>query len=247
MLKIVSILSLTLFLMGGCQSSLLAQENTISTTKISIPNDTKQLLLVTTDDWQTKYAKLQRLKRVGSKWQKVGEDIDIILGRNGMGWGIGLHQTPPNAPFIKKEGDGKAPAGLFSLHHAFGYEDLALNFPYQKYDTKAYKCVDDSKSKFYNTIIDSTKTVKDYDSFEYMKLDNDVYKYGIMVNHNPKQEAQKGSCIFIHLKDGTQKGTSGCTSMNESEIVDILKWLDFGAKPLILQLPKNELWRANLL
>jgi len=33
--------------------------------------------------------------------------------------------------------------------------------------------------------------------------------------------------------------------MNESEIVDILKWLDFGAKPLILQLPKNELWKVN--
>jgi len=250
MLKIVSLLSLMLFLIGGCQSPLLANQNelesSIKASKIVIPQETKQLLVVSSDDWQSKYASMQQMQKVQNKWQEVGKPIHIILGRNGLGWGIGLHKIPSNALFVKKEGDGKAPAGLFELNHAFGYETLSINFPYQTYSNKDYKCVDDSKSKFYNKIINSTKESKDYNSFENMKLDNDVYKYGLVVNHNPHQEALKGSCIFIHLKDGTQKGTSGCTSMQEDEIVGILKWLDIGAKPLILQLPKSELWRVDL-
>ncbi len=210
-------------------------------TKITIPKETSQLIKVTTKNWNTKDGKLQRYEKdKKGNWIKVGKTVDIVLGRNGLGWGLGLHTIPKNAKYIKKEGDGKSPAGLFHLGNGFGYQDFKINFPYAKY-SRTDHCVDDSNSAFYNTIIDSNEVKKDYKSFEHMKLKNNLYKYGITVKHNPKNIAQAGSCIFMHIKSNTGKGTAGCTAMKESEITTILKWLDVNKNPLLLQLPQDEL------
>jgi len=217
------------------------QNNKITT--ITIPRTTTQLIKVTTKGWNTKYGKLQRYeKNKKGDWIKVGKSIDIILGRNGLGWGLGLHTIPKDAKYIKKEGDGRSPAGLFYLGNGFGYKDFKINFPYEKY-SRTDHCVDDSKSKFYNTIIDSKKVKKDYKSFEHMKLRNNLYKYGITVKHNPENIPQSGSCIFVHIKNKKGTGTAGCTSMSEQSIVRILKWLDEDKNPLLLQLPQSELFK----
>jgi len=214
---------------------------------INIPEDSKQLLVVTTANWSTKEGTLKRYEKHDEKWIEVGQEIEIVIGRNGLGWGKGLHTVPKDAKIIKREGDGKAPAGLFSLNHAFGYDEteFSMNFPYKVYKRTDH-CVDDSNSQWYNTIIDSTKVEKDYKSFEYMKMKNHLYKYGIVVNHNPEQIAMGGSCIFMHLKNTTGKGTAGCTAMKEDEIVELLQWMKEEERPLLLQLPKEEMQKVDL-
>ncbi len=207
-------------------------------TKITIPNETSQLIKVTTKGWNTKDGKLQRYEKdKKGNWFKVGKRIDVVLGRNGLGWGLGLHHIPKDARYIKKEGDGRSPAGLFRLGNGFGYREFKINFPYEKY-SRTNHCVDDSHSKFYNTIIDSKRVKKDYKSFEYMRLKNNLYKYGITVKHNPENISKSGSCIFVHIQSPSGKGTAGCTAMREKEIVKILKWLDIKKSPLLLQLPE---------
>ena len=197
--------------------------------------DTKQLLVVTAENWSTPTGSLQRYERDEHTWKKVGRPIDIKLGRNGLGWGIGLHEVPKDAMIMKKEGDGKAPAGIFKLNQAFGYTTFNINYPYEVYKETDH-CVDDVNSKLYNKIVDSTKVTVDYESFEHMKFPKDYYKYGIVVNHNHINEegAKKGagSCIFIHIKDIP---TAGCTVMNEREIQEVLRWLDPRAEPLLVQ------------
>ena len=259
-MKTLSILTLTLTLFTACQSEPTPQKvNTSyvptstptlkevknSSSTIQIPHDSTQLLLVTTKDWNERNGKLQRYSKVQNNWEKVGKPISIILGRNGLGWGKGLHKTPKNATYIKKEGDGRAPAGLFSLGNGFGYNNFDIDFPYSTY-RRTNHCVDDSRSQWYNQIIDSTEIEKDYKSFEYMKLKNHLYKYGIIVNHNPNQIANAGSCIFIHIRSGNGKGTAGCTAMKESEVMTVLQWLKEEQKPLLLQLPEEEILNINL-
>ncbi len=197
--------------------------------------DTKQLIVVSTKNWSTPNGVLQRYERTDKKWHKIGKTINIKLGRNGLGWGIGLHKTPKNAKYIKKEGDGKAPAGIFSLKQAFGYQPFVVEYPYEVYKTTDH-CVDDVNSKLYNKIVDSTKVKIDYKSKEHMKFPKDYYKYGIVVNHNHIDEkgAVKGagSCIFIHIK---KVPTAGCTVMTEEEMKEIIKWLDVENEPLLVQ------------
>lgn len=243
-MKKITLITLTLLLFTACSR----QPTTPShpTSNITIPKESSQLLVVTTDNWSTKDGTLQRYEKTYDHWEKIGEPIAIVLGRNGLGWGKGLHTTPNNAKYIKKEGDGKAPAGLFSLNNGFGYAptNFTMQFPYATYKTTDH-CVDDSNSQWYNKIIDATTTPKDYNSFEHMKLSNNLYKYGITVNHNPNALAQAGSCIFIHIKSQSGRGTAGCTAMKEDAIVKVLKWLKGEKKPLLLQLPKEEMVKVG--
>jgi len=198
-----------------------------------IPN-TKQLIVVTTQNWSTPNGALQRYEKTDA-WHKVGKAIDIKLGRNGLGWGIGLHSIPINAKYVKKEGDGKAPAGIFSLEQAFGYFPFVVDYPYKVYKTTDH-CVDDVNSKLYNKIVDSNKVNIDYKSKEHMRFPKDYYKYGIVVNHNHIDEAGAvkgaGSCIFIHIK---KVPTAGCTVMREDEMKEIIQWLDVKSQPLLVQ------------
>ncbi len=241
-MKKISLISLTLLFLTACSTVTTKEPNSKTSKIINIPNETSQLLVVTTENWSTKDGVLQRYEKKNNHWQKVGEFINIVLGRNGLGWGKGLHATPKNAKYLKKEGDGKAPAGLFSLTNAFGYTptNFKMHFPYDVYNTTDH-CVDDSTSQWYNQIIDSNTITNDYKSFEHMKLKNELYKYGIVVNHNPQKIAQAGSCIFIHIKNKSNQGTAGCTAMNEDKIVQVIKWLQEEKKPLLLQLPKKEM------
>jgi len=201
--------------------------------------DTKQLIVVTTQNWTTSNGMLQRYDKEGVSWQKVGKAINIKLGRNGLGWGIGLHTIPKDAKIIKKEGDGKAPAGIFSLKQAFGYAPFNVKYPYEVYKETDH-CVDDVNSKLYNKIVDSKKVTIDYKSKEHMKFPKDYYKYGIVVNHNHIDEVGAkrgaGSCIFIHIK---KIPTAGCTVMNEREMKEIIKWLDVKSNPLLIQGTKD--------
>lgn len=203
-------------------------------------DNTAQLLLVTTKDWQSADATLQRFEKVGKAWKQKGKTIQVITGKNGLGWGRGIHQIPSKAKFIKKEGDGKATAGIFRLKNGFGYQPFSIGYPYKVYKETDH-CVDDGNSKWYNQIIDSTKVKKDYSSYERMKFPKNYYKYGLVVDHNPKAISGAGSCIFMHIKKPNQIPTVGCTAMSESEMKSVLKWLDPKKHPLLIQAPKSEM------
>ena len=201
--------------------------------------DSKQLIVVTTKNWSAPSGTLQRYENEGDHWHKVGREINIKLGRNGLGWGIGLHTIPKDAQYIKKEGDGKAPAGIFELKQAFGYFPFVVDYPYEVYKATDH-CVDDVNSKLYNKIVDSTKVDIDYKSKEHMRFSKNYYKYGIVVNHNHIDEAGAkkgaGSCIFIHIKSIP---TAGCTVMREDEMKEIIEWLDVEKNPLLVQGTKD--------
>ena len=221
-------------------AALLAATVSMAASKPVIPQETGQLLVVTTKDWQSPDATLQRFERVKKGWRKVGKAFPVIVGKNGLGWGRGLHQIPKDAKYIKKEGDGKAPAGIFQLVNGFGYQPFKIKFPYKVYKETDH-CVDDGKSKHYNQIIDSTKVPKDYKSFERMKFPKNYYKYGLVVDHNPQAIPGAGSCIFMHIKKPNHIPTVGCTAMSEDEIKTVLKWLDPKKDPLLVQAPKSEI------
>ena len=203
-----------------------------------LPNS-KQIIVVTTENWSTPNGVLQRYEKHNGAWVKVGKELTILLGRNGLGWGIGLHTTPKDAKIIKKEGDGKAPAGIFSLKQAFGYFPFNVDYPYKVYKSTDH-CVDDVNSKLYNKIVDSTKVEVAYKSKEHMRFPNNYYKYGVVVNHNHIDEkgAKKGagSCIFLHIKTVS---TAGCTVMSEDDMKEIIEWLDVQSNPLLIQGTKD--------
>ena len=83
----------------------------------------RQLILVTTGGWDAVDGEMKLYERdsINDRWNAVGEKIPIVVGRNGMAWGKGLHGDVVGEEPVKQEGDGRSPAGIFSLGSAFGY------------------------------------------------------------------------------------------------------------------------------
>lgn len=207
--------------------------------QIIIPIKSKQLLVVSSTGFNNPIATLQAYEKKSKSWTKKFSPISVNLGRNGLGWGKGeiTFKIKKSDPF-KQEGDGKAPAGLFSLDAFFGYEDRTFNFPYLHLGNDDI-CVDDSNSAQYNKLILSDDT-SSYKSYEKMLRKDGLYELGIVVGHNKKGIKKVGSCIFIHIHREKNSPTSGCTSMSKQNLLKIMNWLDHKHKPLLLQLPYKQ-------
>jgi len=204
----------------------------------------RQVLLVTSESWDATTGQVQLFERdsLSSAWMPVGKTIPVSLGRTGMAWGIGLHTTPRGAAPDKREGDGKAPAGIFSISSAFGYSDnsAAQAFPYIKI-ASGLECVDDPLSSKYNRILDASTHPKDWNSSETMLRPDGLYAAGAVVEHNGDPVSPgMGSCIFLHIWRGPDKPTAGCTAMEEGALRSLLSRLDSLRKPLLVQLPRAE-------
>jgi len=206
-----------------------------------------QLLVVTTSDWNSVQGTLQRYQRTSAagKWQPVGSPVEVVVGKNGLGWGTGIVaveqlKEPEATDPVKKEGDGRAPAGIFRLSGAFGYaaqKQSAWKMPYISL-TPSVECVDDPASGFYNRVLDRASVKPDWNSSEHMLRNDELYRWGIIVDHNSAPpRAGDGSCIFLHIWRGAGQGTVGCTAMPREQLESVLAWLDPANKPLLVQLP----------
>ena len=193
----------------------------------------EQIVLVVSDNFNSSTAKLECYE--GSTL--IYGPIDVNIGKNGLGWGIGeknLHQKKSEP--LKYEGDKKAPIGVFKLTDVYGYSKRHnYNMPYLHTSSNLI-CVDDSNSKFYNQVIEANGGEK---SFEYMKRSDHQYELGILVAHNQNAVKKRGSCIFLHVKKENNAPTAGCTSMSLGEMKKIASWLDKSKNPILIQIPKS--------
>jgi D-alanyl-D-alanine dipeptidase len=132
---------------------------------------------------------------------------------------------------------------VFALTQAFGYapaDSTRTGLPY-RVATPDLECVDDVGSAFYNQVIDRRGVEPDWDSHEEMRRRDVLYRRGVVVAHNPLPPLPgDGSCIFLHVWRGPSSTTSGCTAMPESELEDVIRWLEADAVPVLVQLPSSE-------
>lgn len=205
-----------------------------------------QLLLVLSDAWTGFQARMQRYEREpGKRWRAVGAPIPTVLGHGGYGWGDGLHgdgPPPGRAGPLKREGDGRSPAGVFALGTGYGHAPAAsagLRIPYVQ-STQAHLCVDDPASTHYNRIIAASEFQSDWRSAERMRSDDGGYELAIEVEHNRAPvRAAHGSCIFLHAWAGPSTPVLGCTAMAPEALHELARWLQPNAAVLVA-LPRAE-------
>ena len=213
-----------------------------------------QMLVVVTDDWNSVPGVMRRYVRDGvrSHWRPVGAEVPVVVGAAGLGWGDGLHGigSPGEPGPIKREGDGRSPAGAFRLTTAFGYaprDSMSwIKLPYTQ-ATDAYKCVDDAASVHYNQMLLARPgSPIDWHSAEDMHRRDSLYRLGVVVEHNANgREVGHGSCIFLHIWPGADGSTVGCTAFASDVMGELLAWLEPDALPVLVQLPNNEYERLR--
>jgi D-alanyl-D-alanine dipeptidase len=214
----------------------------------------RQVIVVTTPTWNATAGTLRRFERRSETdaWVPVGNVVPVVVGRTGLALGIGFEEVDAGGP-AKREGDGKAPAGVFPLDTAFGFAPSdsarAIRLPYVQL-TPGSDCVDDTTSAHYNTVVDKQRIVRaDWTSAEHMR-DIAQYQLGVIVGYNaPRPQRGRGSCIFLHIWNGPSSSTAGCTAFDASELRRVVEWLDPRLRPMLVQFPAQvyehlrERWR----
>ncbi len=225
-------------------ASVIAQIKKPEPPPVKIPfSKSLQAVVVTTPDWNSVSgtARLFERKDAAAKWTPVGESFAVVVGRNGLGWDDDTILGKP-AAFQKREGDGRAPAGLMPLTAAFGRAEKAeaVELPYTRL-AEFTECVDDTASHHYNKIVDRMKVgIFDWKSSEKMLAVGDQYDLGVFVGYNTYPvRPGNGSCIFLHVWKDASTGTSGCTAMEHRSLERIIGWLQPDKDPYLVQMPAD--------
>lgn len=168
--------------------------------------------------------------KLKENWKTLKTIKAISIGKNGV-------------TKNKKEGDQKTPLGLFKLGPAFGKEKTKIKYPYIKITPNTYY-IDDQNSKYYNKWVEINGKLKTpysyiinknkitWESSEHL-IEYKEYDLGIIIEYNiEKPDNQKGSAIFIHIKNHPY--TKGCIALNKEDLEYILNWLDKTKNPHIL-------------
>ena len=241
-----AILAVSSIAIVACQSTRVS----VAPSPVSVAPTSRslQMIVVTTDDWNAVPGVMHRYVRDGvrASWKRVGQDVPVVVGAAGLGWGDGLHGvgSPGEPGPIKHEGDQRSPAGVFRLSSAFGYapkDSMSwIKLPYTQ-ATDAYKCVDDAASVHYNQMLMSVRgSAIDWHSAEDMHRRDSLYSLGVVVEHNANgREVGGGSCIFLHIWPGPDGSTVGCTAFTSAAMRDLLAWLDPDALPVLVQMPRS--------
>jgi L,D-peptidoglycan transpeptidase YkuD (ErfK/YbiS/YcfS/YnhG family) len=179
----------------------------------------RQVVLVVNSDAASCEAAIYVLECISGQWRVVSGPVSGNIGRNGF--------APPGG---KREGDGRTPSGIFGLGTAFGYPPAVDTGMAYRQSGEDDFWVNDVGSPDYNRWV---KGARDGTSVERMKRDDDLYKYGIVVEYNTDPVVRGlGSAIFLHVWVGAGAPTDGCVSMSEEAILLVLAWLDASAKPV---------------
>ncbi|MEM9018597.1 MAG: L,D-transpeptidase family protein, partial [Verrucomicrobiota bacterium] len=178
-------------------------------------------------------------------WIRHGPRWYGKVGMYGLGWGRGLH--PEMEGRQKREGDRRAPAGVFELGELFGYADAERiekheEWPYHKV-TERSLWISDPRSEFYNQHIeiDPDKSLTSWERSHRMRRYSHSHSLKLFIKHNAEEDvlAGAGSAIFFHIWLHSRARSYGCTVMSESNLKRIVSWIDPAKNPLYVVLPDS--------
>jgi L,D-peptidoglycan transpeptidase YkuD (ErfK/YbiS/YcfS/YnhG family) len=221
-----------------------------------VPADCTQLIVATGANWDAMRGQMQLFQRAGAgqKWTKSGSAFPVLFGKNGAAWGRGLVGQNESG-LRKKERDGRAPAGIFRIGKIYTYDaqlPQGADYPFHQV-TLSDAWIDDVNSPDYNRFvtIDNPAQRPPWFAKQKMRHNDFAYRWLVEIRHNSDPPVPgEGSAIFFHIRRGVSRPTAGCTTMAESDLVKMIRWLRADQHPCYVLLPrdvyKNEASRWDL-
>ena len=221
-----------------------------------LPPASSQAIIGIADDWNSSHVTLTLVeKNAAGKWQRVLGPYPGRLGRNGCVWGLGMHSNPAGAT-TKKEGDGRSPAGIFSLGGLWVNNPTPVQhdpaIPYVQVGPNDLWISDPRLPHLYNRHLRLDHPASTpWELHEQMRQSDYPHSIKLLVHHNTPESVGNpivgaGSSIFFHIwrRDGAAP-TAGCTSMNEQHLRQFIARLRADRKPVYILLPRSEYTRRR--
>jgi len=231
----MSLLRLTCLLVIAFSTPALAAATASRTWTIPAPLESQlnrlgaeQCLWVVPDISASVTAIVVPIRKRDGTWEPARPPFPAVIGRNGV--------APEGE---KREGDGRTPSGVFPLGFAFGYAPtLDIRWRYRPSGPDDV-WIDDPEAPDYNTL--SRKGLTKAKSFELLKRQDDLYKFGIVVDYNTAPVIpNQGSAIFMHIWKDQVTGTAGCVAFAESSMLSVLDWLNPDLRAFVAIMPPEE-------
>ncbi len=231
-------------MMSGVIRRLLAIliSTTLAAAAFELPAKSSQCVVGTAKNWDTSNVTLKAFEKRDGKWVQVLAPWQGRLGRDGLVWGLGISPRPQGAR-IKTEGDWRAPAGVFYIGGAWGYDAQIKKNPRLAYRqvTARDLWVEDGSSPSYNQhVVLDHDPVTAWEKKQQMKQGDYPHSLKLFIAHNapPKASPGAGSAIFFHIwRGGGSKPTAGCTTMEEAKLRELVAWIDPSKQPVYVLLP----------
>ncbi len=225
----------------------------IGQAKAALPPETTQAIIGIADGWDSSRAALSLVEKDGGRWRRVLGPVSARLGSKGLVWGLGLHANPRGA-VVKKEGDGRSPAGVFALGGVWTTRDdvkLDASIPVVRVCDRDL-WVSDLRSPYYNRYVRlDHPAATPWEKKEQMRLNDAAHSIKMLIRHNTDETRGRpvrgaGSSIFFHIwRQGGAYPTAGCTAMAESDLRAILGRLKASRHPVYILLPNADYVRLR--
>lgn len=212
-----------------------------------VPRNSSQALVGIANNWNSSSVTLTLMEKKAGRWQAVGSSWQARVGKNGLAWGLGLH--PRSAAPGKREGDWRAPAGIFKIGGAYGYAahiQRSPQLPYRQI-TRRDLWSEDSASPSYNRhiILKHLPTTR-WEKKAQMRQNDHAHSLKLYIAHNDailggKPTPSAGSAIFFHIwRDQGKRPSAGCTTMHETHLKQLIARIQPAKNPVYILLPKAE-------
>ncbi|MCP5534979.1 MAG: hypothetical protein H7A51_01960 [Akkermansiaceae bacterium] len=219
-----------------------------------VPGNCTQVVVGVSSGWNSSHVTLTVYENDGRAWKTIGQPWTGRLGRNGLAWGYGIHPKVSSTAPTKREGDGRAPAGIFKIGGAYGYAERIAHHPGLKYRriTPQDLWVEDRTSPHYNRhlVIDHPPKTT-FEKKAQMRQNDHAHSLKLYIGHNDailggRPVPGLGSAIFFHIwRGGGSKPTAGCTTMHEAMLKQLIARIDPGKNPVYVLLPQSEYQRLR--
>jgi L,D-peptidoglycan transpeptidase YkuD (ErfK/YbiS/YcfS/YnhG family) len=184
-----------------------------------IHSHVKQLVLVLTHSMASTTAIVRSYQRGNDgRWIDREESKPAVLGRNGLAWSSAFRRYASEAEPIKREGDGRTPAGFFNVGRAFGFSQ-GRGAGYVRIQKGKHFCVDDPSSPYYNEILVRSKAGRGVSGEDMAAIP--LYREGLFLDYPTNRKERGGSCIFIHVWKNKNATTIGCVALSENDVKDL--------------------------
>ncbi len=210
-----------------------------------VPAAARQLIVAVAPDWNSKTGTMSRYERDASgAWKRVGRSVPILFGKNGLAWGSGAAGSA-EAGLHKRERDGRTPAGVFAVGTIYTADPTLPpggDYPFRTV-TEADAWPDDPGNPYYNQhlVFPEPASRPPWFAKQRMKSHDPAYRWRVEIRHNSDPIVPDGgSAIFLHIRRGETRPTSGCTTMAEADLRELVCWLRAGAQPQFVALPQAE-------
>ncbi len=196
----------------------------------TLPPDTRQVVIVSTDSFASNTAVLETFTKVGDRWQVAFAPMQARIGSAGFA-------------DRKVEGDLKTPTGVYPIGATmYGIRaDPGVRYRYHRVVENDW-WNENPASPGYNTFFHGANPGG---ASEALWTYDPQYRYFAVIDYNTPVVAANpplGSGIFLHVVN-PGRATAGCVSLAESDLLTVLRWLDPASNPRMVLSPRTVLSR----